>query len=713
MRILLLPAMLLVCLCCPLLAFSQDAKQFYEPEDTLAAAVVTALENRSASTQTGLERLDKSRISNGFALLSTPDVLKVIQALPGVASGTELMSGLYVHGGDGSDNLFLLDGVPMYQVSHLAGLFSSFNADVLDRVDFYKSGFPGRYGGRLSSVVDVRTSDGDFYDWSGVFSIGLIDGRLQFDGPIVRDKLSFNVALRRSWLDVLSVPGFAIANRGKLEQKDAGYSFTDANASLAWKVSDGNKLTARFYLGDDALRLMESATIKEYGTDRVYSGTDETSGRIRWGNILGSLAWDGSVSENLGYNVTAYYSRSMSRVKFGVSDWSLTDADEELINSVTETNRSLTEDIGIKADVIYIPHRNHHLRLGMKCNMLVFRPEHLRLMESAGNMSESGNAVRYVAGEASVYVEDEMKLAGWLDANLGVRYAPNFVRGKTWHHIEPRVALRFRCCDDVSIKASYSEMNQFAHRIATTYLDLPTNCWMPSTEKVAPMHSRQFAAGVYSQLPYDLVFNVEGFYKTMDNLLEYVGSNSLFPPLDKWETDFAEGIGRAYGMEVELGYRTLSTDVSLYYTLSWSQRHFAALYHDWFPDRNDNRHKITIQARHKFSDKFDLYAAWNYHSGGYMTGATYEVAGESFPQDFYNRPNNIHIPDYHRLDVGMNFRKRTKRGNLRTWNISIYNLYCRMNAINAAIEKGDDGRYHGVAHGLVPIIPSFSYTLEF
>lgn len=369
MRILLLPAMLLVCLCCPLLAFSQDAKQFYEPEDTLAAAVVTALENRSASTQTGLERLDKSRISNGFALLSTPDVLKVIQALPGVASGTELMSGLYVHGGDGSDNLFLLDGVPMYQVSHLAGLFSSFNADVLDRVDFYKSGFPGRYGGRLSSVVDVRTSDGDFYDWSGVFSIGLIDGRLQFDGPIVRNKLSFNVALRRSWLDVLSVPGFAIANRGKLEQKDAGYSFTDANASLAWKVSDGNKLTARFYLGDDALRLMESTTIKEYGTDRVYSGTDETSGRIRWGNILGSLAWDGSVSENLGYNVTAYYSRSMSRVKFGVSDWSLTDADEELINSVTETNRSLTEDIGIKADVIYIPHRNHHLRLGMKCNM--------------------------------------------------------------------------------------------------------------------------------------------------------------------------------------------------------------------------------------------------------------------------------------------------------------------------------------------------------
>lgn len=221
-----------------------------------------------------------------------------------------------------------------------------------------------------------------------------------------------------------------------------------------------------------------------------------------------------------------------------------------------------------------------------------------------------------------MYAEDEMALTGWLKVNAGIRYAPMFVRGKVWHHVEPRVAVRFRCSDRVAIKASYTEMSQFAHNVATTYLDLPTNCWMPSTEKIAPMHSRQAAVGVYTELPYGLVLDVEGYYKTMEHLLEYVGGSSLFPSLDRWETDFSEGSGRACGMELKFGYRTPATDVFLYYTLSWSQRHFAALYHSWYPDRNDNRHKITVVANHKFSEKFDVYAAWHYHTGSHMSVAT-------------------------------------------------------------------------------------------
>lgn len=184
--------------------------------DTLASAVVTAdFGIDRNSTQTGLASLDGSRLFNGFAVFSSPDVIKTIQNLPGISSGTELMSGLFVHGGDGTDNLFLLDGVPLYQVSHFAGLFSSFNPHVVDRVDFYKSGFPARYGGRISSVVDVTMRDGDFSCYRGVFSIGLLDGRLQFEGPVVRDRTSFIVSARRSWFDALMIPAFALINRGR------------------------------------------------------------------------------------------------------------------------------------------------------------------------------------------------------------------------------------------------------------------------------------------------------------------------------------------------------------------------------------------------------------------------------------------------------------------------------------------------------------------
>ena len=193
------------------------------------------------------------------AFFSSPDVIKTLQNLPGVASGTELLSGLYVHGGTGSDNLFLLDGVPLYNVSHLAGLFSSFNTDVVESLDFYKSGFPARYGGRLSSVVDVKTRDGDFEDYHGVFSIGLIDGRLQYEGPIVKGKTSFNVAMRRSWMDLVMIPGCKILNNSfKGSRKvDLRYSFQDVNARLTHLFSEDSRLSMNFYYGHDGLKQSE------------------------------------------------------------------------------------------------------------------------------------------------------------------------------------------------------------------------------------------------------------------------------------------------------------------------------------------------------------------------------------------------------------------------------------------------------------------------
>ena len=226
------------------------AQEGQEKIDTLAAATVTSAIDRNINfTQTGLTKIDGSAFRRGFAVFSSPDVLKTLQTLTGVSSGTEMLSNLYVHGGDGSDNLFLLDGVPLYQICHLGGIFSSFNTDVVKGIDFYKSGFPARYGGRTSSVVDVATKDGDFKEYHGTVGVGLLDGRLQFEGPIIKDRTSFNVAMRRSWIDVISAPACAIVNAMNKDTGNKqyfGYSFTDLNARVTHRLNTGSRLTANF-----------------------------------------------------------------------------------------------------------------------------------------------------------------------------------------------------------------------------------------------------------------------------------------------------------------------------------------------------------------------------------------------------------------------------------------------------------------------------------
>ena len=256
-------------------------------------------------------------------------------------------------------------------------------------------------------------------------------------------------------------------------------------------------------------------------------------------------------------------------------------------------------------------------------------------------------------------------------------------------------------------------MSQFAHLISTTYLDIPTNCWLPSTPEIAPMRSRQVAGGIYCSLPLNFRLNIEGWYKTMDNLLEYSGANALFPPLDTWETSFYKGRGRSYGLETEFGWRSRALSLTAYYTLSWSQRKFDDIWTGWYSHRHDNRHKLTLMACWKISRAVDIYATWNYNSGGWMTVATHIYnPGEVFHR-IYTTPNNVNLPDYHRLDLGANFRKTSKGGLEHVWNIGIYNAYCRKNVVFVAVNEREDKSLYGTGRAIFPIIPSFSYTLKF
>lgn len=721
-----------------------------ERQDTLDASRITADKQamKHNSTQTGLVKLDSRKINPGFAVFGAPDLIKILQTLPGVASGTELMSGMYVHGGDGSDNLFLLDGVPLYQVSHLAGLFSSFNTDMIEDLDFYKSGFPARYGGRLSSVVDIRTKEGDFEKYHGNFSIGLIDGHAQVEGPLFKGKTSFNVGLRRTWADVLTIPTIKYVNHKEAKHAkaygydpsviDGHYEMRDFNVKLTHKFSERNRLTFNFYNGRDGLRISDTEPAEynryENGGRYIYDenwniigerkpiethkGNDIIGGKMVWGNVTGSLNWKNELNGRLSSDITLFYTQSRSRIFVDIDTWGWENGD--VITSVEDENISKINDLGFNADFLWSPHKAHRIRFGANAQSHTYLPSRTTStsieMNGKALMDTSETQGMTFSGlEASLYVEDEMELTDILKANFGVRGSLYSSPGKVWHSIEPRAALKLQVSENVSIKASYAEMSQFSHLVACTYIDLPTNCWMPSTAKVAPLKSRQVAGGVYTFLTPELKLNIEGWYKTMDHLLEYSGTNMLFPALSSWEKDFSEGKGKSYGAEVELTYDTDRTSLAAYYTLSWSLRKFDDFFAEWYNDRNDNRHKLTLMGSYKFGKRFEAYASWNYHSGSRVTFPSHigYDGTKTYGQDIYNKPYNTKLPDYHRLDLGLNFKKTTKRGNLSTWNVSIYNAYCRLNPIMGYLDWDDKGNYFGTYLGVVPIIPTVSYSLKF
>ena len=696
-----------------------------EQHDTINESIITAYtDRRRNATQTGLSKIDGNRFKRGYAVFGSPDLIKEIQSLPGVSGGTELLSGMYVHGGDGSDNLFLLDGVPLYQVSHLAGLFSAFNTEIIENLDFYKSGFPSRFGGKTSSVVDITTRPGDFQNFNGSFNIGLLNGGLQVEGPIVPGKTSFNVAVRRTWFDVFTIPYNIIANLSQ-PYGDSGkvkFAMTDLNASLNHLFDKDSRLTFNFYTGSDHVRYKWTDLQVKYWEGTRHTGESGHDVNVRWGNILSSIAWKKIFSDDLHLSTTLYYTRSNTDVGQVSEKWEIGRGNmlEIIDRHLAERNYSRLHDLGAKADLDWIPSEYHHLRTGVSYIGHMFRPVRefgIRTTENGEVVysDDDSYSVDYNASETSAYVEDEISFASWFKANLGLRYNMFAHGDNAYHSFEPRAALRFQLSPMAALKMSYTEMSQAIHLLRAHYLDIPMSSWLPSTDLVPPMRSRQAAGGIYMNLPHNIVLNVEGYWKTMDNMYEYCGIENIYPDLATWEYQLLSGKGRSYGAEVELGWKTKDTDISAYYTLSWTDRFFEGIWHDWYPARNDNRHKFTVNATHRFGKRFEMYMAWNYHSGDRMTVPTQIIGGDVY----YTSPYNYKLPDYHRLDLGFNFRKTTRRGNESIWNLTIYNAYCRMNPMFTMLDhyrrSYEDEEYVTTFKTMaaIPIIPSFNYTLRF
>ena len=685
------------------------AAQEAELTDSLKHSVVSAV--KPHFEQTGLVQLDQNKLLATPALLGVPDIIKTIQTLPGVASGMELFSGLYVHGGDGSDNLIHRDGVPVFPVTHMGGLFSSFNADIVNSIDFYKSGIPSRYGGRSSSVLEIMTKEGSLDKTNGSFSIGLTEGRINLNGPLIKNKLTYNIALRRSLLEPYLITYLALVNSNDQIKTRGGYSLSDINLALAYTPYAGDKVTFKVYSGGDRLRFSRITSQKFYG-ESVFNAEDLIDARMNWGNSAVSANWDHILSDDSNVSTIIYHSGSRS-------DLSSLKTDNELKNEQLSTESGIES---IKGNVkvtgfrsIYNKELIHNkISSGIECQLYHFTAQNIiSRINSYSDTLMTDVFTRYTSVLTSAFVEDCFSY-GPLRLETGLRIDIFHSDNRMFINPQPRISTSCRIKDKTIIKASYESIRQYLHHISSLYLDIPTNIWMPSVATIKPTESRQVVLGLFSQLSPCLHMDLSAFYKTTDNCKIYVNNAFLFPDISNWETGLFNGEGRAYGSELSLCYSSGKIHAALYYTLSWNERKFVELYPYWFKDRFDNRHKITLTGEMQINKNININACWTFHSGNRITVPEHIVTRpDNTTELLFSEPYNAKIPDYHRLDISCNFSKTTRNGNLRIWCISLYNAYCHLNPIMMRTTFDNNNNATASVYSLIPIIPSVSYSLIF
>ena len=706
-----------------------------ETNTTLDEVVVEAARATvsARSPQMSVVELPVQQIQSIPTLFGEADVLKAIQLLPGVQNGSEGSAGMYVRGGGPDENLLLLDGVPVYNVNHALGFFSVFNPDALKNVTLYKGSFPAHFGGRLSSVVDIRMKEGDMQKYHGNVSIGLISSKLNFEGPIVKDKLSFNLSFRRTYSDLLMIPALWVAKRqmedvGKLS---AGYYFYDFNGKLNWKISDKDRLYLSFYSGDDAIYF--NVKTKDYAYNDIQY--NENMGlNWKWGNKVSALRWNHVISQQLFMDASVNYTQYRHNLGMDISEEiEYLQNNSNTFTDVNEYNmayKSGINDLTAKVDFDYTPLPNHEIRFGGNYTYHVFRPEVQSVKIAEGNEFNIDTIVgssNVFAHETALYAEDNMTLGDIFRVNAGVHYSTFTVEGKTYQSVQPRLSTSVMLASNLSLKAGYAYMTQYVHLLSNSSLSLPTDLWVPVTAKVEPMKAHQVSLGAFYELPRLFDISLEGYYKSMDNLLEYKDGASFFGSSDTWENKICLGRGWSYGVEFLVQRSFGKTTGWIGYTWAHAKRQFdregmEINQGNVFPAKYDRRHDISVTVQHKFSDRFDLSGTWVFSSGNCGTLGTQIYEG--FVDEWGYVPtinalerNNFRLGNYHRLDLSMNFHKQKKHG-ISTWNLSVYNAYNHNNPWVVYTSYGIDqntGKEKKVLMqaSIFPIIPSVSYSFKF
>jgi len=688
---------------------------------SLEEVVITAdqAERIEERSQMSVVNIPITQIKKIPAFLGETDVLKALQLLPGVQSGGEGQSGLYVRGGSPDQNLILLDGVPVYNASHLFGFFSVFNADAIKDVNLIKGGFPARYGGRLSSVLEINMKEGNMQKLHGSVSLGLIASKFMLEGPIVKDKTSFIVSARRTYIDVLTQPAIKSALREDGKTGGSGFYFYDLNAKINHKFSDKDRLYLSFY----------------GGTDKFYNEEEDIEGQFRdrlrndfnWGNITTALRWNHVWSPKLFSNTTMTYSRY--KLNFGVEAGE-TDTSNGFRDQIKLGYGSGINDLAAKIDFDFVPNPNHFIRFGASIINHNFNPGVFDLEqiddESEYFFNSSIAQDRITSQEIALYVEDDLEVTDKLKLNVGLHGSSFLVQGESYLSLQPRLGARYLLPNSYSVKASFATMRQYIQLLAFEGVGLPTDLWLPTTKRVKPQDSWQAALGVAKTFGKDYELSFETYYKSMTNLLSYAEGEGLFDVSD-WEDRVIQGDGRSYGFELFVQKKTGRLSGWVGYTLAWSKRQFDELnFGKEFAFRYDRRHDLSLVANYEITPKINVSGTWIYGTGNAITLANSQYRGvygdannprERYTGEYFTERNNYRMRSYHRLDVGINFVKK-KPSYTRTWSFGAYNTYANKNPFFVFTDQefdpvSNESRLVLKQVSLFPIIPYLSYKIEF
>lgn len=686
------------------------------------------------STDIGRVNLTRADIEAAPALFGEADVIKTLQMQPGVTAGVEGLASMYVHGGESDENLYMLDNVPLYQVNHFGGLFSAFNTEAIKNVDFYKSSFPARYNGRLSSIMAVNTRDGSNDGHHGQLRLGLTSGAFSLEGPLPGGKTTYSVAVRRSWFDAVTVPALAIYNS---KRKDGAttvtrYSFLDVNAKVTHNLSERSRIHLMFYYGDDNLKggsKHHYQSVNGIPKERSESNIS----RLKWGNTVGSAGWRMQWTDRLWSELTGYISHYRSRLNNRTDEHVLYDEgfEDDFLRDYDFRNR--ITDLAARADFGLSLGSGRQLAFGGSYTRHRFSPgvEHTRLFRADTLVSDIVVSRPVNAGEWSGYAGCTMEITDRLLTDAGINVGLFQIDGHTHNHLDPRASMRLYVKDESSIKISYARTSQYVHQLTQSAIDLPTDQWVPITGNLKPQRADKVSAGYYHRFNKGLTLSAEVYYKWMHNLIDYRDDYYIKPASAPWEELLCTGSGRAKGLDIMVTRSFGKFTGHAGYTLMWTDRLFANKNGGRrFPSRNDNRHKINLLLTWKINQRWDVSAAWQGMSGNMVTLSTQDYKLMDVPGmpilgdpsftgnlDFISGTNNIRLPFYHRLDLSAN--RYTNRGK---WTFSLYNAYCNMNviALRKNMWRPEYAFYPAAAWPapyeklrLIPIIPSVSYTWIF
>ena len=659
-------------------------------------------------------------------LMGEADVVKALQLMPGVQAGREGSSDMHVRGGGPDQNLILLDGVPVYNVSHLLGTFSVFNPDAIKNVDLIKGGFPAPYGGRLSSVVDVQLKEGNNQQFSAEGAVGFISSKLLLEGPIKNEKTSYLIAARRTYLDVLAAAAAAMNG-----EKISNYNFYDLNAKINHTFSPTDRLYLSVYGGQD-----------KFSDKDEYAGfnqTEEQKFKMSWGNVTSALRWNHVFGPKLFSNLTL----TQSSYSFGQdSEFNTTQSDLKT-RKQTEYS-SIIKDWGAKADFDFAANARHSVRFGSSYTYHNFSPEATTLRTDTLTLtSDSFSTIR--AHEFYTYADDRLQLSERLQANLGLHFSGFSVNGAFYTSLQPRLALGYTSTKGISIRASYATMAQYLHLLSNTSTGTPTDIWVPATDKVKPQRSWQTTLGAAASLAQDkLELTSDLYYKEMKDIAEFkdggdfIGdfmrsgpktnfANFVAPP---YETRITNGKGWSYGWETMLRKRQGRSTGWVAYTLAWSWRQLDSVnFNQKYPYTYDSRHSIALVANHQLNERWSMGGSWVYRTGFATTlpltrykaleDPTSYRPGADAPTietvDYLGERNNYRMPSYHRLDLSLTHTKKKKWGE-RSWNLSVYNAYNRKNPYYlylSSTSSSSSTPRRLYQKSLFPVLPSVSYGFKF